>query len=173
MTQSYRLGRFRSTVMGNIVGIVVLCMMLVVGSTTLGLYQIRQSSEKLRFVVESEYPLSAALSTIVAHRMEQSLLMEKLLRMRLSGTVSDAAYVSATKTRFDLLTSQIRDEFNDASARIQSLAAGVTAKESSEIIGDTRHCSGSLPTSRHCSEKPQRMRYGKRHLGMPQKPIKP
>ena len=133
MTQSYRLGRFRSTVMGNIVGIVVLCMMLVVGSTTLGLYQIRQSNEKLRFVVESEYPLSAALSTIVAHRMEQSLLMEKLLRMRLSGTVSDAAYVTATKTRFDLLTSQIRDELNDASARIQNLAAVVAAKESSDI----------------------------------------
>ncbi|WP_209011032.1 diguanylate cyclase [Labrenzia sp. PHM005] len=105
---------FRSSVMAKILTIVSFCIFFVVAASGVGIYQIRQIGQEIQFVAEAEVPLTEALGHVTTHRLEQSLLMERMMRLRANGSYSTKKTIAEAEARFSVLSVEIKEEFGEA-----------------------------------------------------------
>lgn len=111
---------YQSSVMAKILAIVSVCIVFVVAAAGVGIYQIRQLSQELQFIAEADMPLTQSLARVTAHRLEQSLLMERMLRLQALHSDHDDGHSEEAETRFFELTATISKDFDDAIAVTRS-----------------------------------------------------
>lgn len=104
----------RYSVMAKIMTIVTVCIGFVVAASGVGIYQIRKIGQEIEFIAEADVPLADAIGHVTSHRLEQALLTERLLRMRLMQRQDEAERLAETEARFSYLTAKIYEEFAEA-----------------------------------------------------------
>jgi|GEM_PF-3961437 len=105
---------YQYSVMAKILTIVTVCIVFVVAASGVGVYQIRKLSKELEIIAEGDVPLTEALAVVTAHRLEQTQLLERLLRLQaLHGDHGDN-HVGEAEARFLKLAKQIEGEFDTA-----------------------------------------------------------
>ncbi|MCV0424019.1 MAG: diguanylate cyclase [Roseibium sp.] len=110
---------FRYTITGKLLTIVAICVAFVVAASGVGIYQIRKIGQEIEFIAEAEVPLTEAIGHVTAHRLEQTALIERLMRLSLSRTLGyslqEEGGAAKLEGRFLYLGGKITDEFAEAS----------------------------------------------------------
>ncbi|MES0882635.1 sensor domain-containing diguanylate cyclase [Roseibium sp. SCP14] len=135
----------RYTITGKLLTIVAICVAFVVAASGVGIYQIRKIGQEIEFIAEAEVPLTEAIGHVTTHRLEQNVLIERLMRLNLSRglghSFASSEMQAETEGRFQYLAGKILDEFVEASeiaeqgiAMAQSETQVVEFKDVLEII---------------------------------------
>ncbi len=127
---------FRYTVMGKFLTIVSVCILFVVAASAVGIYQIRKITEEIEFIAEADVPLSEAISHVTTHRLEQSVLTERLLRMSLMQRQDEAVRVPEYEARFSYLTTKISEDFAEAIEIARKAIRMAQTSEQAEEFGN-------------------------------------
>ena len=109
---AYQFAGFRFTMMGRIVSIIGVCILLIVSTSVVSIYKIRTIASELEQIAHIDIPLSKSISILAAHSAEQSTLIERLLRYRLSDAKANSAQITGIKSRLADLSKLIEDETN-------------------------------------------------------------
>ncbi|WP_282045191.1 diguanylate cyclase [Roseibium album] len=104
----------RYTITGKLLTIVAVCISFVVAASGVGIYQIRKIGQEIEFIAEAEVPLTEAIGHVTAHRLEQALLIERLLRQGFFKAAESPDFDTESETRLLLLTGMITEEFVEA-----------------------------------------------------------
>lgn len=104
----------RYTITGKLLTIVAVCISFVVAASGVGIYQIRKIGQEIEFIAEAEVPLTEAIGHVTAHRLEQSLLIERLLRQGFFRASESPEFDTESESRLLFLTEMITDEFEEA-----------------------------------------------------------
>lgn len=108
---------FRYSITAKLLGIVAICVGFVVAASGVGVYQIRKIGQEIEFIAEAEVPLTDAIGHVTAHRLEQTILVERLMRMSLIGIegreVGSEEERAQTEARLLYLGGKITSEFAD------------------------------------------------------------
>lgn len=94
-----------------------------------GIYQIKKIGQEIEFIAQADVPLSEAIGHVTAHRLEQSLLIERLLRLSGRSDPANSSRISEAEGRFVYLSGKIQDEFTEAEAtalRAQKMSSSET-----------------------------------------------
>lgn len=105
---------YQYSVMAKILTIVSVSVLFVAAASGVGIYKIRALNKELQIVAEADVPLTEALAHVTAHRLEQSQLIERLLRLQTLHGDHEDGHVEEAETRFFELAQQIKGEFDDA-----------------------------------------------------------
>ena len=105
---------FQSSVMAKILAIVSFCIIFVVAASGVGIYQIKKIGQEIQFIAEADVPMTEALGHVTTHRLEQSLLLERILRLRAIGSYEDKRLIADSESRFAALNHAIKKEFGEA-----------------------------------------------------------
>ncbi len=103
-------GRLGATVMHKLLGIVGLCLLSTVVVAVIGVWQMSRIGQEIEAVAEQDMPLTAAVSQVTVHQLEQAVLLERILRM--SGLVSEvsAEELAAVEAEFERLSATVDEE---------------------------------------------------------------
>ncbi|MES0811002.1 diguanylate cyclase [Roseibium sp. SCPC15] len=108
----------RYTITGKLLTIVAICVAFVVAASGVGIYQIRKIGQEIEFIAEAEVPLTEAIGHVTTHRLEQNVLIERLMRLNLSRSLghsfASSEMQAETEGRFLYLAGKISDEFVEA-----------------------------------------------------------
>jgi len=138
--------RLGATVMHKLLGIVGLCLAATVVVAVIGIWQMSRIGAEIEAVAEEDMPLTAVISRVTVHQLEQAVLLERILR--LSGLITETTpeELQAVEAEFQRLSGVV-DEEVVAGARLAEAALGnaATAKERAEfekVLGQLRQIEG-------------------------------
>ncbi|MEM9633709.1 MAG: diguanylate cyclase [Pseudomonadota bacterium] len=125
----------RYTITGKLLTIVAICVAFVVAASGVGIYQIRKIGQEIEFIAEAEVPLTEAIGHVTTHRLEQNVLIERLMRLNLSRglghSLASSEMQAETEGRFLYLAGKISDEFVEASEIAEQ---GIAMAQSEEQV---------------------------------------
>ncbi|MGF1629701.1 MAG: methyl-accepting chemotaxis protein [Kiloniellaceae bacterium] len=103
-------GRIGSTVMHKLLGIVGLCVMSTVVVAVIGVWQMSKIGSEIEAIAEQDMPLTEVVSRVTVHQLEQSVLLERILR--LSGLVTETSVeeLRAVEAEFERLSAVVDGE---------------------------------------------------------------
>ncbi len=97
----------------KILAVVGLCVFFTVVVAAASIYQMNKIGQEIEAIAENDMPLSEVVSRITAHQLEQSILLERMLRM--SGLVGAATgeEIRAVEAAFEALSHEVNEEIKE------------------------------------------------------------
>jgi len=102
--------RFGATVMHKLLGIVGLCLVSTAVVAGIGVWQMSRIGLEIKSVAEDDMPLTAAVSQVTVHQLEQAVLLERILRMSGLVTETSAEELAAVEADFERLSAKVDEE---------------------------------------------------------------
>ncbi|WP_050763519.1 diguanylate cyclase [Roseibium sp. TrichSKD4] len=121
--------KVRFTVMGKILSIVVAGISLVTLSVGFGVFELSKISDDFEFIADAEIPLSAAVSQVTAHRLEQSVLTERFLRLNDTTSKPNSPELIEIRSNIETLGAKIGEELLKAEEAAENATSLATSEE--------------------------------------------
>lgn len=102
------------SVSAKILGIVVFLALAMISIAGVALVQMGSIGDELSEIADQNIPLTATVTDVTAHQLEQAVLMERILRI--SQIPGDASALETSLAEFDALSGKVEKEILDAEA---------------------------------------------------------
>lgn len=106
------------SVSAKILGIVVFLALAMVSIAAVALVQMASIGDELTEIADQNIPLTATVTDVTAHQLEQAVLMERILRI--AQIPNDSGSLDANLAEFDALSGKVKKEILDAEATAES-----------------------------------------------------
>ncbi|MFN7166824.1 MAG: methyl-accepting chemotaxis protein [Pannonibacter sp.] len=102
----------------KILGIVVFLALAMISIAGVALVQMASIGDELSEIADQNIPLTATVTDVTAHQLEQAVLMERILRI--AQIPGDPGTLNAHLSEFDTLSSKVEKEILDAEATAEA-----------------------------------------------------
>ena len=102
----------------KLIGVVSICLVLLVATAGVGLYQLNNIGGEIEAIAEQDMPLTEIITKITVHQLEQSIQFERAIRYgeEMQGDESKAQSFTQTVAAFKKLSAKVEGEIKEGEA---------------------------------------------------------
>jgi len=117
------------SVMQKLLGIVGLCIAFTIVVAGTGIWQLESIGKEIKSIAEKDLPLTEIISKVTTHQLEQAILLERILRLGMTGSGHGDAHLQESEAAFEKLAHKVDEEILEAEELAKEALAHANTEE--------------------------------------------